>query len=85
MYPRDLATEFANQAQAMTKAQFLMLVAALEAAGGEVSIDPEELQTSATAPTPRLDISAYDGMIRLRLVRPLVIDDRSLIPPYSPN
>lgn len=83
--PYTLATELQHQLQSMTKAQHLAFVAAMDAAGGEIAIDPEELAASAVAPATRIHITVYDGLLRIRTERPMIIDGQRTDAPYSTN
>ena len=63
-----LADELAGLIRAMGKGPYLVFCEALKAAGGEVSIDPDELAREAHRMPPRCEVDTSSGRIVVRLV-----------------
>lgn len=62
-----LADELAALIQSMTKGQYLLLCAAIEANGGQLVIDPDAMIVEAHRMPPRIEVEALEHTIRIKL------------------
>ena len=62
-----LADELAALIRAMGKGPYLVFCAALRAAGGEITIDPDDLAQDALRMPPRCEVDTSSGGLVVRL------------------
>ena len=66
----EVANEFANLLVNMSKGGYLLVCAAIDAAGGELRINPDQFARRALEAAPVIEVDGTDGSIILSLKMP---------------
>ena len=63
----EIANEFASMLVNLTKGQYLLVCAVIDAVGGEVRVNPGDFARRAVEHPPVIEVDGTDGSVILRL------------------
>jgi hypothetical protein len=66
----EVANEFANLLVNMSKGGYLLMCAAIDAAGGELRVNPNDFARRALQQAPVIEVDGTDGSVILRIQLP---------------